>query len=523
MKTTKLTLSLFLSNQNSATDKIRLGQAALKKFSLAVVLLLIYATGARAQGTFVYTNDDGFSNTLSGFSVGANGALTKIPGSPFSTGGAGIAGGFFAANRVTVSTAGRYLYASNGASGSISGFSINPATGFLTPIPGSPFPVDGIGSFVGYSVAVSPNNRFLYCTNDALRTIWAFSIAPNGSLTPIPGTPFTGGSSGLIDGIKVSANGRFLAAALTPDLGFGLGPPGSVLMFSIASNGALTPVPGSPFAGAGGTFHAEIVGIDINCASNQLFAASSSFGPTLVNVFSIASNGALSPIPGSPFSFGGTNSNVGLLSPGGKFLFVSNQFTSGNVGSVTVLNVASNGTLTQVPGSPFANPGGSLPSGMGTDAMGKFLFAANFNNSITAFSVANNGVLSVVPGSPFHTGGSGGLLSLTVYPGKSCSAFDTCLRDNNTGDVFAFSSSTGAYQYTRCSDGLTITGTGALRNVSGVLTLTDSEPDRRVSGGFFMGQRTGRVTIVLMLAPGVWQTFTVNDTTSFGSGCTCGQ
>ena len=64
MKTTKLTLSLFLSNQNSATNKIRLGQAALKKFSLAVVLLLIYATGARAQGTFAYTNNETFVNIM---------------------------------------------------------------------------------------------------------------------------------------------------------------------------------------------------------------------------------------------------------------------------------------------------------------------------------------------------------------------------------------------------------------------------------------------------------------------------
>jgi len=187
-----------------------------------------------------------------------------------------------------------------------------------------------------------------------------------------------------------------------------------------------------------------------------------------------------------------------------------------------VLNVAANGTLTQVPGSPFNNPGGDAPAGMGTDAAGKFLFAANFNDTITAYSIASNGVLTQIPGSPFATN-AGGLLSLTVYPGKSCvPLFDTCLKDNNTGDVFAFNSSTGAYQYTRCRDGFSISGVGTLRTVNGVLNLTDTKPDRRVSGGFLMGQQTGRVTIMFMIGQGLWQTFTVNDTTSFGAGCTCG-
>ncbi|HWX40130.1 MAG TPA: hypothetical protein VN345_03175, partial [Blastocatellia bacterium] len=147
-----------------------------------------------------------------------------------------------------------------------------------------------------------------------------------------------------------------------------------------------------------------------------------------------------------------------------------------------------------------------------------------FNNTISAFAVASNGVLSPAPGSPFATAQPfGGLLSLTVFPGKTClSTFDTCLKDNITGDVFAFNSVTGAYQYTRCRDNFSISGVGTLRNASGVLTLTDSKPDRRVSGGFLMGQQTGKVTIMFMVAQGVWQTFSVNDTTSFGRGCNCG-
>jgi 6-phosphogluconolactonase len=515
----KVTSSAIGFNRNGGLTRLLPRGAAIKRSLLTSTLLLLFAIGVRAQGTFVYTNDDAFAfgNTVSGFAVGANGALTQVAGSPFSTGGTGLGSGFFAANRVTISTAGKFLYAANSGSSTISGFSINPATGFLTAVPGSPFPA-GLAQF-GHSLAVTPDHRFLYCGNSTSGTISGFTIAPNGTLTPLGVSPFVGGT---IDGIRISPNGKFLSAALP------FGGSGSLAMFSIMSNGSLSAVPGSPFP-ADIVSGASVTGIDINCGSNLLFAADATFGPTSVDVFNIAPSGVLSAIPGSPFIFGGSNSNVPFLSPDGRFLFVSNQDGPGinnfsGPGTITVLNVAANGSLTQVAGSPFANSGGQNPSGIGTDAAGKFLFATNFNNTISAFAVASNGVLSPAPGSPFATAQPfGGLLSLTVFPGKTClSAFDTCLKDNITGDVFAFNSATGAYQYTRCRDNFSISGVGTLRNASGVLTLTDSKPDRRVSGGFLMGQQTGKVTIMFMVAQGVWQTFSVNDTTSFGRGCNCG-
>ena len=112
-----------------------------------------------------------------------------------------------------------------------------------------------------------------------------------------------------------------------------------------------------PSGGAG-----VAAGVDINCASTFDFAAEAGL-VTTVDVFSIASSGALTPIPGSPFNFlSGSNSNVGVLSPDDRFLFVSNQTSS----TITVLNVASNGSLTLVSGSPFANVGVD-PSGMATN------------------------------------------------------------------------------------------------------------------------------------------------------------
>jgi hypothetical protein len=50
---------------------------------------LLSMTSVWAHPTFVYTNNNGNVNTVSAFSVGVNGALTPVPGSPFATGGTG--------------------------------------------------------------------------------------------------------------------------------------------------------------------------------------------------------------------------------------------------------------------------------------------------------------------------------------------------------------------------------------------------------------------------------------------------
>src|SRR5262249_5186208 len=95
---------------------------AIRRPASAAVFLLLFTVVARAQSTFVYTNDGALRNTVSAFLVGPNGELTAIPGSPFLTAGTANGAGFFAADRVTISTSGRFLYAGNSISQDISAF-----------------------------------------------------------------------------------------------------------------------------------------------------------------------------------------------------------------------------------------------------------------------------------------------------------------------------------------------------------------------------------------------------------------
>jgi 6-phosphogluconolactonase (cycloisomerase 2 family) len=132
----------------------------------------------------------------------------------------------------------------------------------------------------------------------------------------------------------------------------------AIAAFSRGYHGELTPIAGSPFStGGAGTQYAGVnVGpqdsdqeIISNPEHTLLFAVNS--GSDTIAVFKIQNNGALSPIPGSPFPSGG-NDPVSL-SLVGDTLFVVNK--SGDLGrptailpSYTALRVHSGGSLSSI-------------------------------------------------------------------------------------------------------------------------------------------------------------------------------
>ena len=307
-----------------------------------------------------------------------------------------------------VGSVGNFLFASNDISNDVSVFSINPDYWDFESCGGLAVRNRGLtGRSGGISLAATPDGKFLMAGNAGSNNVTVFSIATNGVLAPVVGSPFPAG--GPPDGMKISPNGLFLATALT----------NPVAVLSIASNGALTPVSGSPFQSSGAAS-----GIDIRCSGNQLFAGNFFTGtnnPATVDVFSLAANGALTPISGSPFSGSGIGSagSAGvLLSPNNQFLFVSN--TNGD--SITVFNVATNGSLTQV-GSPFPVNSGGNPAVIATNQAGTFLFTANATlttnpPSIGVFSVAPDGSLAAV-GPVVPVPGSR-LDAIAVFPGSTC-------------------------------------------------------------------------------------------------------
>lgn len=89
---------------------------------------------------------------------------------------------------------------------SVLAYSRDAATGALTPLPGSPFLTGGTGRLnatevlgpddTDQEIVATPDHRFLYVTNQGSSTIAAFGIESNGSLKPVPGSPFASGGVG---------------------------------------------------------------------------------------------------------------------------------------------------------------------------------------------------------------------------------------------------------------------------------------------------------------------------------------
>src|SRR4051812_27356881 len=176
-------------------------RSGLSKTITLPIALAVLVVAADALADFVYVNDEAFLNTISGFSVNATtGALTPLPGSPFSTGGYGSPGAFFALNRITTVTVGgsSFLYAgnnNNNTSGTVSAFQIE-SNGNLVTVSGSPFQASplstGYSGSNGLSLATTPDGQVLMVANAATEDVTTFHIGSNGALTPIGAFPLVG-------------------------------------------------------------------------------------------------------------------------------------------------------------------------------------------------------------------------------------------------------------------------------------------------------------------------------------------
>ena len=156
------------------------------------------------SGKFVYVTNPG-QGTVTGFTF-SNGVLGLVPNSPIFSGLGAIG--------LAVDSSERFLYVANAAApnssvaseGNISGFNIDPNTGALTPIVGSPF-ISNNGSGPT-ALTVDPSGRFVYAiTSGSSYSIWCFAITPtNGQLTAVTNSPFSLTAGGLFALIDPSGN-----------------------------------------------------------------------------------------------------------------------------------------------------------------------------------------------------------------------------------------------------------------------------------------------------------------------------
>lgn len=353
--------------------------------TLSVFLAMaVLAPAAEAAPSMFITHSS--DRMVSAYSIGPDGAPSPVAGSPYSVG--------FTPVGVAVSPDARYAYVANLESNFISAFSIGQDGG-LSPVSGSPFPT-GSGP---WGVAVSPDGAHLYVANSAANSVSGYSIAVDGSLSPVPGSPFSTGSLPDLmksNGVAVTPDGEHLYVT-------NLGAGGSVSAFSIATDGSLSPVAGSPFD-AGPTARPVSVTPD----GRYLYVGNATGED--ISVYSIATDGGLSQVAGSPFATEGAP--LGLaIPPSGAHLYTAHVAWAPNVWGYSI---AAGGGLSPVPGSPFPT-GGLRGNSVTVSPSGRFLYSTNNeSDDVSVFSVAATGSLKSIPGSPFDTGD--GPLQIVVTP-----------------------------------------------------------------------------------------------------------
>jgi 6-phosphogluconolactonase len=157
-------------------------------------------------GKFVYVSSTRPSPEITAYTINAStGALTAISGSPFAAGdGPG---------QLAVDPSGKFLYEANEyGPGGVFAFTINVTTGALTQVAGSPFSAPyASGAMIG--LAVHPSGKFLYVTDFSADVILGFVIDPaTGALTPISGSPFGAGLACQFQSVAVDPSGKFAYA-----------------------------------------------------------------------------------------------------------------------------------------------------------------------------------------------------------------------------------------------------------------------------------------------------------------------
>lgn len=119
-----------------------------------------------------------------------------------------------------------------------------------------------------------------------------------------------------------------------------------------------------------------------------------------------------------------------------------------------------------------------------------------------------------LPALPSASGGTAFAFALTALGSSTI-----CLHDRTTGNFIRFDSYCGSYTFSHCATDLYLCGTGTVRSVNGVLSLTDSRCDRRIQIQYLPNQQNGSGTVVYIAGPGVSTTFPIHSSGSCFCSC----
>jgi hypothetical protein len=378
----------------------------------ATVVVWICAANGLAAGAsgpnYLVTNDDAVSNSVTFYTVKANGLLNRTQ--QVFTGGAGIGGGYFAANRVSALNNGgnECVYASDAATGDIVGIDVS-----TLQVTSSTFgsPTDA-GTSNGIGLAM--NTQYLYASFTDSNTMGTFQVQAGCTLTFVNDVSAAGLQGGIINGMAI--RGSLLVVTYSD---------GSIESFNVSSG---TPVSNgdeqnstADLKSQGSTYPN---GVEITKDGHfALFGDTST--STVVEVSDISSGKLAKTVV---FSLGSASSSSNImLSPDETLLYISDtqgdKITaasfSKSTGKLSVGCVSGRLKGYSSRWSYLAALG--LQTGTGT---GDVVYVAEFGvlSSVAVVQVGSAGgkcTLTEAPSSPVLDPNSPGLLSIGTFPPRS--------------------------------------------------------------------------------------------------------
>ncbi|MGA9527191.1 MAG: beta-propeller fold lactonase family protein [Terriglobales bacterium] len=351
---------------------------------------------------YLVTNDDygqGESNSSTFFTIGSNGALSNP--TVVDLDGAGIGGGYFAANRVSSlnTPASPCVYLSQGSTNTIAGVQVSTQT-----LVGD-FSASDIDNGADNGIGMVMNSDYLYASFSTSSTIATFAIQPGCALQFLSDISPSGLNGGAPKGMALSGN---LLVVTYGD--------GSIESFNTSSG---LPVSNGDEQNATGYASDDFPdGIVITPDGHYAIFGDDASGAA-IEVSDISSGQLTSTILYNLPA--GLNSNNVLLSPDGTLLYVSNN-TSGQV-SAAFFDPASgtvSGSCTSPPLKGF-NSAYSFVATLaiaGPGSAGSVLYVAEFGqpSAIGVIDVSASGgqcTLKEASGSPVSSS-SDSLLSIAV-------------------------------------------------------------------------------------------------------------
>jgi 6-phosphogluconolactonase len=326
---------------------------------------------AREHAVFVMTNAAD-QNEVIAYERAAGGTLHEA--NIYLTGGRGSGGNndpLESQGSLTLSRDQSLLFALNAGSGEISVFRVDGSRLSLS---------DKVSSSGSEPNAIAQHGDLVYVLNTGgSSNVVGFRLEGDHLSKIDHSLAFLSTNTAGAASIAISPDGQFVSVTerLT----------NSIDVFKVLADGTLAPVVINPSVGPGA------FSVSFTPNGNAIVSETGGAKGSAVSSYSVLSDGMLSPISSSVPTLGAANC-WNVVTPNGRFVYVSNAGSS----TISGFAIASDGALSALPGTVVGdNPAGSTNLDITVSADGKFLYTMNSHNgTVGIFAIQKDGTLKTV-------------------------------------------------------------------------------------------------------------------------------